>query len=291
MADSKAQIAWHGDIARPTGLAWLADAAVLLVCDPGGGRVASFDPANGAMSFVQMDGATSFCFPTRDGQLLMGEGLDLVRLDGDGNSEVEIRIDMPGHLRTGTGAVDPMGRLWFSAPDERGDEGGNADGADGRVYRYHDGRMVPTLFDRTRPGGIALSAEGRRLYHANGGARRIELYHVNSAGAVSNGETLVRLPDSWGEPRGLAMGGTGDLWVACSEGRIGRVSTKAEVVEALSIGVEAIDLAFGGEDLATLYISAPGTLFAIEAGTQGQAVPPVKLSLGETLGLIEDDDH
>lgn len=286
MAERNAQIAWQGDIAHPTGLAWLPEAACLLVCDPDKGRLASLDPDGGAMSLLESEGETSFCFPTRDGELLLGSGSELVRLNADGESTVEIRIDMPSHLRTGTGTADRFGRLWFSAPACAND------GSDGRVYRYHDGRMIPTLFDRCRPGGVALSADGRTLYFANGAARQIETHKVSAASALSNDAVLVELPAGMGEPRGIALDVADHLWVAMSGGRVLRIAPDGTIADDLAVDAgEPIDLAFGGPELSTLFVSTPGAIHAIAVNVSGAPVGTVKLSLGETLGLIEDDDH
>lgn len=278
------QIVWQGDIARPTGLAWLAGAECLLVCDPEGGRLGSLDPDGGAVSLMSTCGPTSFCFPTRDGELLLGMGGDLVRLDGNGNSEVEIRIDMPAHLQTGTGTTDRLGRLWFAAPDASG-------GGDGRVYRYHDGRMIPSLFGRCRPGGVAVSADGRMLVHANGTARRIEYYRISPAAALSAGEVLAVLPDDAGEPRGIALDRDGGLWVALSSGRLALIAPDGTIAMQVEIAGEAIDVAFGGADMATLFISTPGAIHAVQPPVAGLAIGAVKLSAGAHLGLIEDEDH
>ena len=289
MTERKLQIAWQGQIASPVGLAWLADARCLLVCDPEGGRLASLDPESGGVSFLDIAGAPSFCFPTREGELLLGNGAELVRIDGgessEGGSAPDLRIDMPGYLRTHFGTADQFGRLWFVAPDQR------SGGSDGRVYRYHDGRMIPTLFDRSRPGGLALSADGRTLFHANGADRSIETYRVSRASALSERQVLTRFAEAKGEPRAIALDSDGHLWVAMSNARILRIAPRGEVVEEIALpDGPAADIAFGGNDYRTLFIGVPGRILSIKIEVAGLPTGAVKLSVGG-LGLIDDDDH
>ena len=280
---------WRADIAQPVGLAWLDAAGSLLVCDPAGGRIASLDPASGAMAFLGVPGSPSFCFPTSEGELLIGNGADLVRIDGEGRSALEIRIDMPAHLATASATVDALGRLWFVARDRRA-------GGEGRVYRYHDARMVPSLFDRTRPGGLAVSADGRTLFHANGPARTIEAYRVSPAAALSAGEPRFSLPASSGEPQDMALDSAGALWVALSgssdaQAALVRLAPDGAVLEEIAVPASAVSaIAFGGEGLRTLFVAVPGAILALPMTVPG--VPLVSVRLGHTdLGLIEDDDH
>ncbi len=286
------QTVWQGTIERPTGLAWLEAAGCLLVCDPQQGRLARFDPARGEMAFLELGTSPSFCAATSEGELLLGDGLDLVRIDREGESEVEIRIDMPDTLSTGLATVDPRGRLWFAAPDRSAvEEAPAGQGGEGRVYRYHDGRMIPTLFDRTRPGGLAVSRDARTLFHANGAARTIEAYPVNSASALSQGQVWARLPSDAGEPRGLALDAQGHLWVALSGGDVVRIAPGGQIVERLDVpGMAPLDVAFGGEDLRTLFVSAPGAILSRDLAVPGLPQAALRLSAG-ALGLIEEDDH
>jgi sugar lactone lactonase YvrE len=93
------------------------------------------------------------------------------------------------------------------------------------------------------------------------------------------------------KPDGLATDADGCLWIAVWDGwRVERYAPDGRCVKTIKLPVpRPTSLAFGGKDLATLYVtsararldpesleSAPlsGALFAVEAGVRGLAVAP-----------------
>jgi len=185
----------------------------------------------------------------------------------------DAKCDPRGRLLVGT--LDPAGRpnrgsLWRVDPD-------------GASTRLDNGFTVAN--------GLAFSPDGRTLWFADSGHRAIYAYDYHVArGTVANRRRFVAFADGV-KPDGLAADADGGLWVAVWDGwRVERYTADGRLAKTIRLPVpRPTSLAFGGEGLATLYVtsararldpesleSAPlsGALFAVEAGVQGLAVAP-----------------
>lgn len=292
MAAAEARTIWEGECPLATGPAWLAGAQVLLFCDPEGGRIVSVDPQSGEAGEIATGLQPSFVFPTTEGALVYGTGRDLIRIDADGTPHVEFRIDTRRYNRTALGTVDAFGRIWFGVEDRDGTR------PSGGFYRYNDERMVPVTFDQVKPGGAVLTPDARTLFQAVASAGRVDVHEVNRAGALANGRVLVEFEADEGSPMGMAADADGNMWIAMhGAGSLLCLSPFGEKLQTISLPQgEPVDLVFGGEGLATIFVTVAkgeGTsaVLALDAGVTGQPVPAVRLLQGASLGLIEDDDH
>ena len=185
----------------------------------------------------------------------------------------DAKCDPRGRLVVGT--LDPAGRpnrgsLWRVDPD-------------GASTRLDTGFTVAN--------GLAFSPDGRTLWFADSGHRAIYAYDYDVArGSVSNRRRFVAFADDV-KPDGLAADADGGLWVAVWDGwRIERYTSDGRLAKTIRLPVpRPTSLAFGGDDLATLFVtsararldpesleSAPlsGALFAVDAGVRGLAVAP-----------------
>lgn len=185
----------------------------------------------------------------------------------------DAKCDPRGRLVVGT--LDPAGRpnrgsLWCVDPD-------------GTSSRLDTGFTVAN--------GLAFSPDGRTLWFADSGHRAIYAYDYDVArGRVSNRRRFAAFAEDV-KPDGLAADADGGLWVAVWDGwRVERYTSDGRLAKTIRLPVpRPTSLAFGGDDLATLYVtsararldpesleSAPlsGALFAVDAGVRGLAVAP-----------------
>ncbi len=133
---------------------------------------------------------------------------------------------------------------------------------------YHvapDGRLEAVARWTTRPNGVALSPDGRVLYVADSDARLVRAYDLDAAGTASN-ERIV-IDGIAGVPDGLRTDDTGNLYVAGRE--IYAFAPGGRFLGALALPETPANLAFGGTDLRTLFVTARTGLYRVSLAARG----------------------
>ena len=181
--------------------------------------------------------------------------------------------------------VDGKGRIFFTDPgDPKGGERGSA------VYRIDpDGRVARILSapDIQRPNGLMVSPDDKTFYlvesnQAQNGARMIRAYDLQPDGGVANMRVFHDFyPGRSGD--GMTIDSAGNLYVAAGLNRLRGTSetldTKCGVhvfspdgalKQFIPIPEDLItNVAFGGPDLKTLYVTAGKTLFRFKTEIAG----------------------
>jgi sugar lactone lactonase YvrE len=190
-------------------------------------------------------------------------------------------LRLPEGFRTNEGNVDPSGAFWWSTMD---DDGGRRPGAILRTVPSGDTQVV--LDGIHIANTMAFSADGRRLYLSDSRLQTIFLY---DAPHPAERRVFATTGDATA-PDGGAMDAEGGLWNAQWGGaRVVRYTPDGEVDRTVALPVsQPTSCAFGGPDLATLYITSAwddlpaetreaeplaGGLFALRPGVAGQALP------------------
>ena len=144
--------------------------------------------------------------------------------------------------------------------------------------------------------GIGFSPDDRILYFTDFARRTIFAYPFDVAtGALGQRTTLITLDENDGKPDGMTVDADGYIWVAHWDGWcVTRHDPTGREVARIAFPVQRpTSVAFGGEDLSTLYVTsatmgldagelarAPlsGSLFAVETPHGGQPeasfIPP-----------------
>ncbi len=184
--------------------------------------------------------------------------------------------------------IDGSERIYFTdrpgpnpTPDQTGVHG---------VYRVDpDGSIERILAepDIERPNGLVVSPDDRTLYlietnQGEGGARMIRAYDLSEEGTVSNMRVFHDFsPGRSGD--GMTIDSEGNVWVAAGlnrrRGTSETLDTRAgvyvfaptgELLELIPIPEDTItNVAFGGDDLRTLYVTAGKTLFQLRSDVPG----------------------
>ena len=143
------------------------------------------------------------------------------------------------------------------------------------VYRLRDGKLTLLSKELERPNGIALSPDENTLYVANShGPRPIWMaYEVTESGGIANGRvffdaTKLREQGRTGGNDGIAVGQHGNLF-ATGPGGVLVLSPEGEHLGTIMTGVPTSNVAFGGKDGSTLYITADSYLARIKLSTKG----------------------
>ncbi|MDQ0468940.1 SMP-30/gluconolactonase/LRE family protein [Labrys wisconsinensis] len=276
----------HGE-----GVLWSAEHGLVMWTDIHGERVWSLDPATGATRSYAVPGRVC-CFAPRAGRAPTGilagfaEGIAFLDLDtGRREDLAAFEPDLP-QTRLNDGRTDRQGRFVLGGMDER----------DGRpvssVARVDADGVVTTLFDGVAcANSTCFSPDGSTLYFADSLTRRIEAFaYDQAAGTPGQRRTLVERAGQ-GVPDGSCVDAEGFIWNAVWDGgRVERWSPEGRLAAVIELPVaRPTCCAFGGPDLATLYITtsrlglagedlarqpAAGSLFIAVPGVRGVADTP-----------------
>ncbi|WP_439595762.1 SMP-30/gluconolactonase/LRE family protein [Falsiroseomonas sp.] len=247
------------------------------------------DPTTGEDAVIPVEELVAALAPRRDGGLVAAARSGLRLLDAAGLGRVVAEPIAEGApLRLNDGKCDRAGRFWVGslALDSTPDAGAlhRIDPA-GQVRVMQAGLHVAN--------GIGFSPDDSRLYLADSGRRRIDVFDFDLAsGTLANRRPFVSFAEGEGVPDGLTVDAEGGVWVALWDGwRVARYRPDGTLDRAVNLPVpRPTSCAFGGPDLATLFVTsarvrlsaaelaeAPlsGSVFAIETGgPHGLPEPP-----------------
>jgi sugar lactone lactonase YvrE len=163
----------------------------------------------------------------------------------------------------------------------------------GSLYRLDaNHRLVRVLIDVTISNGLGWSPDQRTMYYVDSATHGVDMLDFEpETGSVSNRRRLVELPSGWGLPDGMTVDEEGFLWVAFWDGAaVRRFAPDGRVVSVVTFPVSRVtSCAFGGEDLADLYVtsardglsegelqdqSRAGGLFRLRPGVRGLPSQP-----------------
>ncbi|HEX7339815.1 MAG TPA: SMP-30/gluconolactonase/LRE family protein [Rhodanobacteraceae bacterium] len=167
-----------------------------------------------------------------------------------------IEPDLP--TRVNDGACDREGRFVFGTLHEPA--GGGAKQPIASFYRL-DADLSLHRLDLPHvaiSNALAFSPDGRTLYFCDTPTRRIQCADYAPDGTVSNVRTFVALDDTPGAPDGACVDAGGGLWNAQWGGaRVVRYTPDGRVdVVIATPATQPSRPAFGGADLATLYVTS-----------------------------------
>ena len=195
-----------------------------------------------------------------NGGLLVALRQGLMHLDTDTGALTAI-ASAPydtSKLRFNDGRCDASGRLWTGTIYEPRDREGVS------LYCFEHGVLRDVEHPVTTSNGVAFNRDQTLLYHANTPAHRIDVYDYELSTGTPRNKRLFHAFDSdktavdyGGRPDGAAIDSEDAYWCAMFEGaRIVRLSRSGEILQTIPVPARCPTMiAFGGEDLRTLYIT------------------------------------
>jgi D-xylonolactonase len=254
-------------------------------------RVYRYDPASGEKREWASPEQVGFIVPAEDGSFVAGLQSGLHRFDPEKGSFTliaEMEPERPNN-RLNDGVVDPAGRLWFGTMD-------NGEKAkSGAFYRFERGAVLRTHLEGIAiTNGPCVSPDGRILYFVDTLAGTIEAADVDAHGHLSNRRPFVKIDPKEGFPDGPTIDAEGCVWISLYAGwEARRYSPAGELIGRVRFPVANITkIAFGGEDLRTVYATTArqlltpeqiakqpeiGDLFEFRADVPGVPCPRVAL--------------
>jgi gluconolactonase len=270
-----------------------------------GSRILKLDPSGAVTTFREDSGRTNGNTFDGQGRLISCEGAE----NGPGGRRRVVRTDMKtGKVEVLTErydgkrynspndvVVDPQGRIWFTdpyyAPDRSVMEHEHE-----AVYRIDsDGKVTRVITQPAigRPNGIAVTPDGKTLYVIDSNYirpdanRKIWGFDILPDGSVSKQRQVFDFGRGRGGD-GVRLDVQGNLWVAAGISSPRHANETADVppgVYVITPGGElrgripipedvVTNLAFGGPDRKTLFVTAGKTIFKIQTAVAGYSLYP-----------------
>jgi gluconolactonase len=216
----------------------------------------------------------------RDGRLTINEhgNRRITRLEKNGDLTVLAdridgrRLNSPNDL-----VYRSDGSLYFTDPFfglPAFDKDPRAELQQAGIYRLADGRVTLLSAELGGPNGIAFSPDERTLYVANWDeAKKIVMrWDVAADGSIANGRVFADLTAAPGEEAldglevdregNVFVSGPGGLWIFAPDGRC---------LGTLRLPELAANMAWGDDDLKSLYLTARTGLYRVRLATGGAA--------------------
>ena len=158
------------------------------------------------------------------------------------------------------------GTIYFTDPDFQLGSRTSATGKKG-VYRVSPAAQVSLVDDTfAEPNGVALSPDESVLYVADYNGNAVRTFGVASDGSTSNRKDFVTVTT----PDGFAVDCAGNLYVASgTPGVIQVYSPSGTKLGSVTVVASLSNMAFGGSDGKTLYITAGKALYSLDMNLPG----------------------
>lgn len=139
------------------------------------------------------------------------------------------------------------------------------------VYHYKNGKLTAIIKNLTLPNGIALSPDNKTLYVNNSGpAMRVIAYPLHADGTVGAPHDVIDFTgkEGPGVPDGMKIDSRGDIWTT-GPGGIRIITPEGKVLGRILLPEVAANLAWGGPNGTTLYITARTHVYRIQTLVKG----------------------
>ena len=141
------------------------------------------------------------------------------------------------------------------------------------VYRLDpDGSITLLVSDFVRPNGLAFSPDESILYIGDSQRRHVRAFDVQSDGSLSNDGVLVDMDvEATGSPDGMKVDVQGNLYVT-GGGGLWLVDPTGRHLGTIGFPELPANVAFGGPENKTLYITARTSLYSLSGNIPGVKV-------------------
>ena len=182
-----------------------------------------------------------------------------------GSKQVSVFANEPHMNQPNDVAIDSRDRLYASDPNWKNNTG--------NLWRIDtDGKVTQLEANVGTTNGIEVSPDNKTLYVNESVQRKVWAYDLSSAGTISNKRLLIEFPDFGMD--GMRCDTKGNLYIARhGKGTVAKISPTGKLVqEIILIGKKPSNIAFGGKDGRTAYVTLQdqGNLETFRVDTPGQ---------------------
>jgi len=244
--------------------------------DPATGKLESFTPPEKLGSFA----------PCAGGGLLIAGRNGLACYDpASGRLERIVDPEQGGTVNIlNDGRCDARGRFWVGSMSK------TMERASGRLYRLAHGRLDAVDDDIWVSNGVCFSPDDKKMFFADSHVRTIFVYEFDVDRGTLGARRVFSTMDGPGVPDGSSVDADGFVWNAAFDaGCLIRYAPDGRVDRSVALPVSRpTACAFGGLDLATLYVTTArfrlpreklaaephaGGLLALDVGARGLPEP------------------
>ena len=257
-------IEWPVSLPARTGAmpVWHPGEKRLYWCDPAGGDLYRFNPEDGSNELCLTDRPIGAMTLQADGSLLLfRDQANIVVLRNGAVDETVIASIAEFRLtQFASAAADPRGRVICSVLSDSHHTG--------RLMRLDtDGRLEFVADGFGIPGAMAFDETGTRLYFNDAHSTHLVTWRYDydpETGTIGERRPFYRVldedSDESGAPMGLAIDADENVWIARWGGaRIVRHAPDGAIAATEQLPVrKPFGIAFGGDDLADIYITTAG---------------------------------
>lgn len=253
------------------GPAWSAHEGHLLFSDVPVNQIFKIDGKGKTLMRERSGGASGNAYDDK-GRLYTCEthSRRVVRVDKDGNSPQVLAESFEGKKLNGPNdiVVTKNEHVYFTDP-------AFGDAKDRQELPFYGvfhispkGVLSAALQWKTRPNGLAVSADGKTLYVTNSDERNVRAYDIGKDGALANERIFI--PKTDGVPGGIELDSRGNVYLAARGIQI--FTPDAKPVLTIELAEKPSNLVFGDGTLQTLYVTARSTVYRILLETKGAAI-------------------
>jgi sugar lactone lactonase YvrE len=143
------------------------------------------------------------------------------------------------------------------------------------VYRIAagDGSVKVLVDDFERPNGLVISIDGRRMYIDDTQRHRVRVFDLGADGALSNGRVFVDVShgETTGRPDGMKLDVYGNLYIAANTlDGVWVYGPDGVLLGCIGVPEPPANLAWGGPDNSTLFITAKSSVYRQPMTVSGQ---------------------
>jgi gluconolactonase len=160
----------------------------------------------------------------------------------------------------------PNGDVYFTDPPRK-------DGKPPAVYLLRAGKVTRVIGDQPHPNGVQTSRDGKLLVVADSKDCNWYGYPINADGSVGKGAIFFDPGVADASPAdGLTIDAEGNF-VMTGRGGVWFVTPEGKPLGFVSVPVFATNVAYGGADGKTLYVTGAGKVFSLKMATGGFPSP------------------
>jgi gluconolactonase len=142
-------------------------------------------------------------------------------------------------------------------------------------YRVADGELMMLVDDFPAPNGLALADDDSTLFVCDTRERHIRAFDVQPDGSVANGRVFCefRHGELEGRPDGMKLDSNGNVYCAAngSEG-VWVFDPAGKLLGWIGVGESPANLAWGGDDWQTMFVTAESSVYRLRMKVPGQPV-------------------
>ena len=197
----------------------------------------------------------------------------------DGSNEVVLADNFDGKKLNAPNDVVPhsSGDIYFTNPEGR-ISGSDAEIEYSGVYRVSlDGEITEVCAGMNLPNGLAFSPDESSLYVSNTRPDpKLYVFEMQEDGSASNGNVFDEMPliddsEKNGVPDGMKVDSLGRIFCT-GPGGVWIWEPDGAPIGVLDLGEVTTNLAWGGEDLRSLFVTTHSSVYELRAVTPGAGV-------------------